>query len=79
MTMPWREVYSPVGLRLMESTSRYGEGPLFAEMKCDLSVVRRKILEAGTGGEEGRDVSLHTDHSVSVSVSCRNNAAVIAT
>lgn len=51
---------------------------MFAEMRCDLSMVR-KNLEAGTGGEEGRDVSLHTDHSVSVSVSCRNNAAVIAT
>lgn len=41
-----------------------GEGPLFAEMRCDLSVVR-KNLEAGTGGWFGGraelSVSLHTD------------------
>jgi hypothetical protein len=44
-----------------------GEGPLFAEMRCDLSVVR-KNLEAGAGGLEGRGVSLYTDHSVSCSI-----------
>jgi hypothetical protein len=59
-------LYSPVGLRLMESVID-GEGPLFAEMRCDLSVVR-KNLEAGAGGLEGRGVSLHTDHSVSCSI-----------
>ena len=51
----------------MESVDGDGESPLFAEMRCDLSAVR-KNLEAGAGGleaREGRDVSLHTDQSVS--------------
>lgn len=44
-----------------------GEGPLFAEMRCDLSVVR-KNLEAGTGGWFGGRAELsHSTPTSSVS------------
>jgi hypothetical protein len=49
MTMPWRWCVQPSraeadGVGGVDSGD--GEGPLFAEMRCDLSVVR-KNLEAG--------------------------------
>ena len=60
MTMPWRWCVQPSraeadGVGGVDSGD--GEGPLFAEMRCDLSVVR-KNLEAGRAEVS---VSVHTD------------------
>jgi hypothetical protein len=48
MTMPWRWYVQPSRAEAdgVGGVDFDGEGPLFAEMRCDLSVVR-KNLEAG--------------------------------